>query len=83
MYLQSISFDSAFNGRLAAIFKGPEDHVRVVKKNGTQLFCNIGKLNDQEKQKLENEHKIPTKIHLDMDYSFPAPYLGNCSICGI
>ena len=62
MYLQSISFESAFNGKLAAIFKGPEHHVRVGKKMGTQHFCTFGNLKDQEKQKLENEHKNPTEL---------------------
>ena len=65
MYLQPISYESEFNGKLAAIFKGPEHHVRVGKKMGTQHFCTFGNLKDQEKQKLENEHKIPTKIHMD------------------
>ena len=29
---------------------------------GTQHFCTFGNLKDQEKQKLENEHKNPTKM---------------------
>ena len=61
MYLQPISFESAINDNLAAIFKGSENHVRVRKKLGTQHFCTFGNLKDQEKQKLENEHKIPTE----------------------